>query len=255
MIKKIYRSKLDIENLSRLRTAIPNGVDNFNYKKIVVVKPWGYEYLMFENSYVAVWILYLKPNHSTSMHCHPTKKTSLIVLWGFVVCSTLDGWHRLSEGKGLIIDEAVFHSSKAVSNDGAFIMEIESPPNKKDLVRLKDEYGREHQGYEGKGKMSLDVSDYNYIDFHDLEISSRNTKVLKKCKLAIAHHKAVDDIHHKIKNESGEIICVLQGKLHDDNGNVVISAGEAGVLDYVKSVSRIFAFGDVVYLLLQWQKK
>ena len=34
--------------------------DFFDYSKVVVKKPWGYEYLIFENESVAVWILYLK---------------------------------------------------------------------------------------------------------------------------------------------------------------------------------------------------
>jgi len=70
MIKRVYRSKLDIENLSRLRTSIPRDVDKFDYKGVVVNKPWGYEYLMFENSQVAIWILNIKEGYSTSMLFH-----------------------------------------------------------------------------------------------------------------------------------------------------------------------------------------
>ena len=33
MIKRVYRSKLDIENLSRLRTSIPRDVDKFDYMR------------------------------------------------------------------------------------------------------------------------------------------------------------------------------------------------------------------------------
>ena len=58
MIKRIFRSKSDIENLSRLRTAVPHSKDAFNYRGIIVNKPWGYEYLMYENPEVAVWVLF-----------------------------------------------------------------------------------------------------------------------------------------------------------------------------------------------------
>ena len=58
--------------------------DHFDYSKVVVRKPWGYEYLVFENASVAVWILYLKAGVSTSFHCHLEKKTVLAVLGGRV---------------------------------------------------------------------------------------------------------------------------------------------------------------------------
>ena len=49
-----------------------------------VTKPWGYEYLAYENDNVGVWILHIKEGESTSMHCHPNKDTGLIVLEGEV---------------------------------------------------------------------------------------------------------------------------------------------------------------------------
>jgi mannose-6-phosphate isomerase-like protein (cupin superfamily) len=142
MITRLYRSKSDIENLSRLKTTIPTGKDRYDYKKFVVNKPWGYEYLMFENKEVSIWILSLNRNESTSMHCHPNKKTTLIVIRGEVLCTTLEGFFKRKAGEGLAVESSVFHTTKAVSRGGAIIMEMESPPNKRDLVRLKDLYGR-----------------------------------------------------------------------------------------------------------------
>jgi len=255
MIKRIYRSKLDIENLSRLRTSIPNGADNFNYKGIVVNKPWGYEYLMFENPYVAVWILYLKKGHGTSMHCHPTKKTSLLVVWGEVISSNLEGWIKRKHGEGLIIDEAVFHSTKAVSSDGAIVMEIESPPNKRDLVRLKDEYGRKDFGYEGTNKMTTDISEYEYIDFHDCVSKSRVTKKIRECLISFSVNKNKSDIHEILQKDSGKMICLLAGKLHDSNGNLVLGVGDTAVLSEVISGRKIVSFGEVSYFTLSCHGK
>ena len=48
---------------------------NIDYSKLVVRKPWGYEYLTFQSKKVAVWILCLKKGQQTSMHVHPKKKT------------------------------------------------------------------------------------------------------------------------------------------------------------------------------------
>ena len=75
----------------------------------------------------------------------------------------------------LSIDEGVFHLTEASSElpidpqseNGIWVMEIESPPNKADLVRMKDEYGRSGKAYEGTENMVFDPS--NCLKFHDPE--------------------------------------------------------------------------------------
>lgn len=252
MIKRIYRSKTDIENLSNLRTAISEEIDKFDYKNVVVEKPWGYEYLMFENQYVGIWVLYLKRDHATSMHCHPNKKSSLIVISGDVICSNLEGWIPRTKGEGLIIDEAVFHSTKAMSKKGAYVIEIESPPNKKDLVRLKDGYGRENQKYEGVDKMSRDILRYRYVDFHDSSHSQKITKTLKGCHLSVCKVKNSPSIHNQLKKDKAHLICMLKGKLHDQEGNVVLATGDVAPLKKIALKKQIIAFGDIIYLSIYY---
>ncbi len=48
--------------------------DSFDYSKVIVKKPWGYEYLVFENEFVAIWMLHIVRKRKTSMHCHPKKR-------------------------------------------------------------------------------------------------------------------------------------------------------------------------------------
>ena len=52
------------------------------YKSNIVKKPWGYEYLAYENNQVALWFLYIRHKEKTSMHCHPNKSTGLTLLDG-----------------------------------------------------------------------------------------------------------------------------------------------------------------------------
>lgn len=255
MIKRLYRSKSDIENLSRLRISIPESFDKFDYRKVVVNKPWGYEYLLYENQQVAVWILYLNHNHKTSMHCHLNKKTSLIVLSGQVICTSLEGFFELNQGNGLIIEETVFHSTRAVSKQGAFIMEIETPPNKRDLVRLKDEYGREFLGYEGVEKMSKDLLKYKYIEFHNQNNAKKCTKELRGCKLIMGHHKNNKDIKRSLKNENGHLLCLLRGKLQDGKGNIILSTGEICLVSKICAYSNILTYSDLQYLTIYHEKK
>ena len=206
MVKKIFRSKADIENLSRLKTSSQLEKDKFDYKNIVVNKPWGYEYLAFQNRFIAIWILYLNSGYETSLHCHPNKKTVMVPLFGAIQFSSLEGWMQLHTGDGIIIEEEVFHSSKAVSKNGAILMEIESPPNKRDLVRLKDEYGRQEKGYESKKWMSKKKSS-GYVHFNESTRPDRLIKKIGNCDLIFCRHHGEWEINRSIENENGDLFC------------------------------------------------
>jgi len=248
MISHYYRSKSDIENLSKLRTVISQDTDPFDYRRIVVNKPWGYEYLLFQNESAAVWVLYLTYNHQTSMHCHPNKKSSLVVLSGEVVCSTLEGWLQKNAGEGIIIDSGVFHSTKAVSKRGALIIEVESPVNKKDLVRLKDAYGREHQGYEGTTHMSKDLTRYEYADFH----SAASRK--KRQQLGDAALSIRESVKDDVLSKKPALLCVLRGSLTDADGRAVVSVGELVSVEAFAGMSRLHASDDILYLAFDYDK-
>jgi len=117
-----------------------------DYKSVVIPKPWGKEYLLFEESNVAGWVLHINRGEKTSLHCHPKKKTSLIVLNGEAKISFLTSSIEVSRGNKTIIRQGVFHSTEALSD--LCLLEIETPVDKGDLIRLKDLYGREGTPYE-----------------------------------------------------------------------------------------------------------
>lgn len=154
-----------------------------NYKNRVVLKPWGHEFLFFENDQVAAWMLYIKKDHATSLHAHPNKKTSLSILTGRALCNTFYTRNFLSGGEGVIIEKGVFHSTKALSYEGTYVVEIESPPNKSDLLRFQDNYGRKYAGYENTSQMTEeDLERYNHFyiakDFSFAEnILTRNANI------------------------------------------------------------------------------
>lgn len=125
----------------------------------MIPKPWGAEYLLFQMNDVAGWILNINKNEKTSLHCHPNKKTSLIVLKGEVSVSFLSSSSNYKKGEKLIIRQGVFHSTSAITD--SVILEIETPVNKGDLIRLKDNYGREGKPYE---TTSIQRTHEPYID-------------------------------------------------------------------------------------------
>lgn len=109
----------------------------------IVIKPWGREYKCFSNGEVAVWVLEINKGATTSLHCHPRKNTALIVLQGVVELSFIRDAtpHRFHGLDKINIFRGRFHRTKAVS-DGVVLLEVEAPDDKRDIVRLEDDYGR-----------------------------------------------------------------------------------------------------------------
>lgn len=227
MIKKVFKSPTDVDNLSQKHIVLDMGLKT-NYKNIVVNKPWGYEYLIFENCHVAIWVLFLKKHSKTSMHCHPGKKTSLVVLEGNAVTSFLEQDIVLSVLDGVVIDKAVFHSTYTDHDGGSFVMEIETPPDKADLVRLKDEYGRENKGYEGGSDLSRDLDKYEHHYFDHDHINERIVleKVIKESKIMIHVYEDWVNLQNEITNKGSCIISFLDTSIVNNSGEVILGVGE-----------------------------
>jgi len=55
---KISKNKFEIENQSK-------DSPSFDYSNVIVKKPWGYEYLVFKNDFVAIWMLQIVRKRKT----------------------------------------------------------------------------------------------------------------------------------------------------------------------------------------------
>jgi mannose-6-phosphate isomerase-like protein (cupin superfamily) len=213
MIYKVYPSLNDFENLSRLKVESSDFANNFDYRNIVVNKPWGYEYLWFQNEKVAIWFLRVTKGQATSLHCHAKKRTSLIVMDGAVQVTTIDDKYQLKTLEAVVLEPCVFHSSMATAEEGAFIMEIETPPMKGDLVRMHDAYGRQNSGYEKTNEYSKDFSLYEFFPFEEKDYKSwkfRNIEIYLTDKKPVAAENIimVVPITGTIKMKSKKVIDV-----------------------------------------------
>ncbi|MBT6469799.1 MAG: hypothetical protein HOK52_00890 [Candidatus Marinimicrobia bacterium] len=149
------------------------------YKDVIVSKPWGYEYLCYKNEYLAIWFLFINKDNRTSLHCHPNKHTGLVVLDGIAEVSFLRGSVEIKGLEKIHIFKSRFHSTKALSDEGVYLLEVETPEDKHDLLRLEDSYGRENKSYEGaeyeRPKDSscvwLDEPSENELEFHGCMIN------------------------------------------------------------------------------------
>ncbi len=235
MLKTIKNSDLDNEKLSQAKScSSDDNLDDFDFFKAIVKKPWGHEYLTYQTEELSIWILHIKKDYLTSMHCHPNKRTTLIVLSGKARVSTLKENFDLKEGDGLIIDKKVFHSTKAISEQGIILMEIESPSKKTDLVRLKDDYGRETKGYELQNEMCFDLSKYErvYIDKDKKETHRK----IGDMNIFIKNFDDSSSIQHHLKMFNHLIIIMLSGKMVNNKTNEVFTIGEVLEIDRANKI-------------------
>lgn len=249
----VSQHKKDIDALKKI-TAKPN---NFlkspqpdSYRNRIVIKPWGHEFLIFENDFVAVWLLYIKKKHSTSMHCHSRKKTSLDILSGEAMNNTFKDRRYLRGGDALILDKGVFHSTKALSDDGVFLLEIETPPEKTDLIRLEDLYGRQKRGYEGITEMETNnLKDYGYFYFENDK--SKCEEQTYKNDIYMIKHKIFSskrNFKENFKINSDNLYILCGGKICDAKNKAVLEIGDVQSGEMLGNLSGLSSEGKVVLL-------
>lgn len=176
-----------------------------------VPKPWGYEYLCFENHRVAIWCLHLQKGRETSFHCHPNKSTGLLLLGGESEVVLAKSSYKMRPGSKINIFPRRFHKTKAITD--SILFEVETPVNKSDLVRLYDSNGREDDSYESYSSDSKETICFN-------EINKRAQ--LGECEVAFCPVKTFDDFNDLDK---GVAVFLTGGVVHS-TGQKIIEVGE-----------------------------
>lgn len=203
----------------------------------IVKKPWGYEYLAYENENVALWCLYIAPDQSTSMHCHPDKTTGLISINGSVEVSFLNDSFKLDSLKKIMIRKGLFHSTKTISKEGAYIFEIETPVDKHNLVRLKDKYGREGTPYEDSTYEMPKKDDCLWIE--DPPRGEMRTYAFDNTDTILAIYNIEDSsFFQTFKNE--ENVMFLRGGLVTDYGTNVAGPGDIVSIGVLRELIKVF---------------
>ena len=201
-----------------------------NIKNSIILKPWGYEYLAYENDSVGVWILHINPNQSTSMHCHTEKTTGLVVLDGKILISFIGDQSELSKLQKRMIRRGLFHSSKAISTNQTILLEIETPNKKNDLVRLDDVYGRELSPYE-KSKTDKNST---CINFEEPKLNKSYNYIFANCDISI---EKTSDISKILNKDDKDLLIFLKGGISTETNQKVVIPGDIGYADIVKKVA------------------
>ena len=126
-------------------------MDEKNTGKLVVKKPWGFEYSVFKTG-VSVRVMHLNKGEETSLHCHMKKDVLIILLNGRAKLvrkgNNPTDYMEDVELKPMFvrqIPKTIFHKTEALED--SVVLEIESTDDIHDLIRGEDKYKRQ-QGYE-----------------------------------------------------------------------------------------------------------
>ena len=213
-------------------------IDSF-YDNRIVYKPWGYEYVVYRNfNHLCVTLLSIDYNKTTSLHCHPQKKSGFILVSGKALFQ-LGLWKKRSEVHSSpskrMIARGLFHSIKALSKNGLLALEFETPVNKNDLVRFKDDYGRQQKSYEGK-KFTKNISS-KFIKFKRPKLGKKYIYKINRVKISLEVHK---NFKRLIKNRMSAIFGILDGAIVDRYGRKVLSYGDIIKTNDLKTLSEVF---------------
>ena len=220
----------------------------FNYDNRVVLKPWGEEYNIFRNKKkIAITYLKIKKGFSTSLHCHPIKKTGFLILKG--TAEVQIGIYKKNIKKYppmsiLVLRPGLFHRISSGKNSDLFALEIENPYLKFDLIRMKDRYGRGKKGYESvKNSRKLNSND---LKFKIPLINKVNKYLLKGINIEISFFKnsktfkAYDD---------KSVSIVLDGRIVSDRKKTVITTGEIVKTYTLKQLLSYFRIDNKILIL------
>jgi len=201
---------------------------------VIIRKPWGYEYIAYQNNVVALKVLHIRHGEQTSMHCHPNKSTGLVLVEGQAIISFIADQAMLTAPAKKMIRRGLFHQTRAISDNGIVMLEIETPVDQDDLVRLRDNYGRENKGYEDSNyEIPKDHTCLNIVASKE----GINSYTLGVSTLDVCY---VDDTSILDQYDPWVNILFLQGgliKTINGRNHFVTQPGDVGQIKVVKQVA------------------
>lgn len=206
------------------------------YDEVIVDKPWGHEYLMYRNRDVALWCLFLRRGERTSLHCHPRKKTGLVVLSGSLELRFLNNSTVLVPPANVMIRAGLFHQSAADLGSDVVLIEVESPVNKADLVRLDDTYGRQKTGYDSL--VSTRPLDSTCLRLPEPALGPPRSWDFHGRQLGWHRHASAAPLIERL--EPRDIVVLLEGGLFSDADEPILTAGDAVSANTLVRLSRAF---------------
>ena len=224
-----------------------------NYDNRIVIKPWGEEYNIFRNNKkIAITYLKLKKGFSTSLHCHPKKKTGFLILSGTAEVQLgiyKNNIFKYPPMSILVLRAGLFHKIKASKNKDLHALEIENPYIKRDLIRMMDDYGREGKAYENL-KNTKKISQDNII-FRIPSGKNVNKYILDKININISYYKNFNKFS---KFDDKSVSIILDGNMKTHDGRIVITVGEIVKSFTLKKLSKFFKVDKKILILKAFKR-
>lgn len=181
-----------------------------DYVNKVNDKPWGKEYLAFQNNHIGIWILHVNKDQETSLHCHFKKDTILMPISGCFKINLFKGYKILNIFEYIYVPRNTFHGIHAYADDSV-LMEIEvytehvQYTDKNDLLRIKDMYNRDKNNYESS------VVEREPHDNETMIFKPGNNYMLNGTEVSISNITSLDAIA-----PNTDLIVLLRGSLYCD---------------------------------------
>ena len=203
----INKTKIEIDICEK--SLIGKKINSFqiNYFNKVNDKPWGKEYLAYQNNKIGIWILHVNRNQETSLHCHFKKDSILIPLSGCFRINLYEGFKILYPFDSLYFPKETFHGIHSYTD--SIIMEIEvyteniTYTDKNDLLRIKDIYGRD------KSKYETSVIERDPLENEIMNFEKPNVYTIDRTKITILKINSLDNLCF-------EKIILLNGSLYSN---------------------------------------
>jgi rfaE bifunctional protein nucleotidyltransferase chain/domain len=185
-----------------------------DYMNKINDKPWGKEYLAYQNKQIGIWILHVNADQETSLHCHFKKDTILIPLTGCFKINLYDNYRILNIFESLYVPRNTFHGIHSYVDNG-ILMEIEiytekiEYTDKNDLLRIKDIYNRDKDKYE------TSVVERVPTENETMQFICPNNYWLGKTNISILKINNIQELKTKY-----EKVILLQGCLYSDGKRI-----------------------------------
>ena len=223
-------------------------IKKINYDNSKVLKPWGEEYNIYRNKKkLAITYLKLTKGESTSVHCHPKKKTGFLILSGTaevqlgIYKKNIFNYKPMSI---LVLRPGLFHRIKASNKADLYALEIETPYIKTDLIRMEDNYGRKKNGYESLHK-SIRLTK-NDITFNTPSLKKSNNYLLNNIKIEISYFSNFKKFN---SFDDKSVSIILDGNIINDKSKTVITIGEIVKSYTLKKLSNFFKINKKILIL------
>ena len=144
----------------------------------------------------------------------------------------------------LVLRPGLFHRIKASNNNNLYALEIENPYLKNDLIRMKDNYGRNKKGYESlKNSRALTNND---TIFETPNLSKKKRYKLNDIKIDISYYKNFKSLK---SYDDKSVSIILDGKIISEKNKTVITTGEIVKSYTLKQLVSYFKVDGKILLL------